>query len=217
MKKMLVALVFFCAALSLLIGPPAWAGKLKGIGNALEQLNFAPVPKTGQTQDFWGLLGIGDDAYWEKGVPWPTPRFRDNGNGTVTDNLTGLIWTKNAKLSDILVHRQTACEMCDELEDGDKGLTDGSQPGDWRLPNVRELQSLISYGCNNPALPNTEGTGEWTADNPFTEVQSYYYWSSTYDIVSETAYGWRVDFTDGSVIRSENQSGSNVWCVRGGK
>ena len=50
----------------------------------------------------------------QKGVAWPNPRFTDNGNGTVTDNLTGLIWLKNAncfgtkKLGDGLDGRQHA-------------------------------------------------------------------------------------------------------------
>ena len=54
--------------------------------------NYAPVPKTGQMQ----FYATGDDGDLHKGVAWPTPRFTDNQNGTVTDNLTGLIWMKNA-------------------------------------------------------------------------------------------------------------------------
>ena len=53
---------------------------------------YAPVPKTGQTHSYVP----GDDGDLQKGVAWPTPRFTDNNNGTVTDNLTGLIWMKNA-------------------------------------------------------------------------------------------------------------------------
>ena len=53
---------------------------------------YAPVPKTGQTT----IYAAGDDGALQKGVAWPTPRFTDNDNGTVTDNLTGLIWMKNA-------------------------------------------------------------------------------------------------------------------------
>jgi hypothetical protein len=34
------------------------------------------------------------------GVAWPNPRFTDNSDGTVTDNLTGLIWLKNANCTD---------------------------------------------------------------------------------------------------------------------
>ena len=55
---------------------------------------YAPVPKTGQT-DPYGLIGTDGDL--EKGVASPTPRFTDNGNGTVTDKLTGLIWMKDTQ------------------------------------------------------------------------------------------------------------------------
>jgi hypothetical protein len=51
----------------------------------------APVPQTGQTTPY----APGDDGSIRAGVPWPSPRFTDNGNGTVRDNLTGLIWLKN--------------------------------------------------------------------------------------------------------------------------
>ena len=54
----------------------------------------APVQKTGQIT----VYGPRDDGYWQQalGVEWPNPRFTDNGDGTVTDNLTGLIWLKDA-------------------------------------------------------------------------------------------------------------------------
>jgi len=50
------------------------------------------VPKTGQTTKY----SDGDDGDLQKCVAWPDPRFTDNGDGTVTDNLTGLIWLKEA-------------------------------------------------------------------------------------------------------------------------
>jgi hypothetical protein len=122
----------------------------------------APVPQTGQTASF----ATGDDGDLEKGVASPNPRFTvnvnaadDNGagggiagngicdgtescNGTVTDNLTGLIWLKNANCFGL---RTWALALSDVngLNTGECGLTDGSVAGDWRLPNVRELQSLI--------------------------------------------------------------------------
>ena len=48
----------------------------------------APVAKTGQTTSF----ASGDDGDLQEGVASPSPRFTNNGDGTVTDNLTGLIW-----------------------------------------------------------------------------------------------------------------------------
>jgi len=53
---------------------------------------YAPVPKTGQSIPYKEK----DDGALHKGVAWPNPRFIDNGNLTVTDKLTGLIWTKHA-------------------------------------------------------------------------------------------------------------------------
>jgi hypothetical protein len=52
----------------------------------------APVPRTGQTTSY----AASDDGALQRGVVLPTPRFTDNSNGMITDNLTGLIWLKNA-------------------------------------------------------------------------------------------------------------------------
>jgi hypothetical protein len=111
---------------------------------------YAPVPKTGQTTSY--DPDKRDDGALQKGVAWPTPRFTDNNNGTVTDNLTRLIWTKNANAFGTRTWAQ-ALSAANGLKSGDPGLTDGSKVGDWRLPNVRELQSLIDYGHYNPVLP----------------------------------------------------------------
>jgi hypothetical protein len=59
--------------------PPAFAEK-------------AQVAQTGQSTSF----AEGDDGDIQAGVSFPTPRFKDNKNGTVTDKLTGLIWLKDA-------------------------------------------------------------------------------------------------------------------------
>ena len=52
------------------------------------------LPKTGQRTSFYD----GDDGDIQAGVLWPAVRFTDNCDGTVSDNLTGLIWTRNANL-----------------------------------------------------------------------------------------------------------------------
>jgi hypothetical protein len=115
---------------------------------------LAPVEKTGQTTSY----ATGDDGDLEKGVALPAQRFTDNGNGTVTDNLTGLIWLKNAKPCGTK-NWTDAIAYCNSLTNGMAGLTDGSAAGDWRLPNVKVLYSLIDYGRGRPALP---------VPNPFT-------------------------------------------------
>jgi hypothetical protein len=172
--------------------------------------NYAPVPKTGLT----GTFGTRDDGDLEKGVAWPTPRFIDNKNGTVTDKLTRLIWTKNA----CAFGQKTwadALSAANSLASGTiAGLTDGSKAGDWRLPNVRELQTLVDYGRSYPAFPAP-------ADFPFTGAQSDRYWSSSSRGMNDppsAVQAWHVYFGDGSV--NSNTGKGNLyymWCVRGGQ
>jgi hypothetical protein len=144
--------------------PDSTMHTLDEIYQKLEQLapgGLVPVTKTGQTTSY----AAGDDGDLEKGVAWPDPRFTDHGDGTVTDNLTGLIWLKNANCFGRRTWNQALSE-CNNLANGSCGLTDGSSAGDWRLPNVRELQSLVDYSRYDPALP---------AGHPFSNVQSTYY------------------------------------------
>ncbi len=65
------------------------------------------------------------------------------------------------------------------LASGECGLTDGSVAGDWHMPNVKELQSLIYFGFHTPPLTNAEGTGQWTEGDAFIGVRLGPYQSST--------------------------------------
>lgn len=182
----------------------------------------APVPRTGQTTSY----ATGDDGAKQKGVPLPNPRFTDKGDGTVSDNLTGLIWLKNAnctasfasvskKWSDVL----TAVAA---LKSGDCSLSDGSAAGDWRLPNQKELASLVNLQYYGPALSNNAGTAQWTSGLPFSNVPTSVgisYWSSTPYTPSPSTSIYVVDFYAGlvsSVFKTATTS-SYVWPVRGGQ
>jgi len=125
----------------------------------------APIPQTGQTQSY----ATGDDGDLQAGVKWPEPRFTDNGDGTVTDNLTDLTWLKNANCFGSKTWVE-AVDAASSLAEGQCGLADGSLPGKWRLANIKQLRSLIDHGNSNALLPS---------GNPFTKVQSAPYWSST--------------------------------------
>jgi hypothetical protein len=166
--------------------------------------NYAPVPKTGQTSTY----AMGDDGELQKGVASPTPRFTDNNNGTVTDKLTGLIWLKNVNY---FVNKRTwadALSAANNLKSGDPGLTDGSTAGDWRLPNVKELQSLFDYGHLYVLPVGHPFTGQMMSLAP--------YWSSTTN-ANDTSKAWCVYFYDGLLITTyKANSSANVWCVRGG-
>ena len=180
----------------------------------------APVEKTGQKTTY----GTRDDGKLRKGVAWPNPRFTDNKDGTVTDNLTGLIWLKNAGCTKFWATDTTgdnkrdwngALTAANKLKSGFCGLNDGSVAGDWRLPNSKELHSLIDLRFDTPALPNTAGTGQWTEGHPFSSVASYYWSSSTR--ASATTYAWYVYMYCGIVYCDSKGNGQCVWPVRGGQ
>jgi hypothetical protein len=169
------------------------------------------VPKTGQTAS----LVSGDDGDLQRGVVWPVPRFTSNGNGTVTDNLSGLIWLQQsntcvgpvASANGTSATWQQALDFANALAAGACGLNDGSVAGSWRLPNARELQSLIDFGNLNPALP----TG-----HPFSGVVRAFVWSST-SVAATPANAWSVFIGDGDLSAFGKTSVFSVWPVRGGQ
>ncbi len=146
------------------------------------------VPQTGQNQCWGGTskdpddphstgfcdLTTGQDGETRAGLAPPLERFADNGDGTVTDYFTGLVWLKKA---DCFAFNpppwEIALDIAKQLPGGFLGqsicgLVDGSSQGDWRVPNVNELMSLVDFGSTD--LPD---------DHPFTGVISWYYWTST--------------------------------------
>jgi len=183
-------------------GKTFWGLTSAGWGLQTGTAFSAPPQKSGQTTSY----AAGDNGDLEKGVAWPDPRFTDNGDGTVTDNLTGLIWLKNANCFGS-PQWATALTNCNNLADGSCGLTDGSSAGDWRLPSVNELHSLVDRSQSSPCLPS---------GHPFTGVQNAYYWSST-TWVGNTSVGWCVLFNSGSVNGETKTLSHVVWPVKGGQ
>jgi hypothetical protein len=169
-------------------------------GCKIEQVPGGGVLKTGQTTSF----APGDDGFYQAGTPVPSPRFTDNGDGTVTDNLTGLIWLKNANCFEGRTWLD-ALSDANGLHSGECGLTDGSERGFWRLPNLNELTSLLDLGTFSPAL---------AAGHPFMNVASTYWASTTFAI--NTFSAWFVNFTDGGVGSNDKTSSNFVTAVRGG-
>ena len=170
-----------------------------------------PLPKTGPTISY----ATRDDGALTNGVAWPNPRFTIQSNtNCVLDNLTGLIWARNANQFG-LVNWDTAVTDCNNLNYGGTN--------DWRLPNVRELQSLIAWQYSSPALSDGTGTNKWTeALGPFTGVQLYDYLAASYWTSTTCAYptgnAWVVGLVDGRVRDDVKTSGAlYVWPVRGGR
>lgn len=167
------------------------------------------LPATGQQLSY----AAGDDFSSQKGVPWmASTRFTDNGDGTVTDTLTGLIWLEDAGCLGAAFWSDGVAAV-NQLGSGTCGLSDGSVAGAWRMPNIVELESLIDVSDADPAL----STG-----NPFSNVSLGIYWTSTsyYGGVGGSDKAWTIRLSDG---RFMNDTTSNVkasatnaiWAVKG--
>jgi hypothetical protein len=174
-----------------------------------------PCPPDGPAPAVWSgqmtSYATGDDGALQKGVHWVIPRFLDNLDGTLTDKATGLIWLRNA---DCFGQRtwNDALSDCNGLSNGQCGLTDGSSAGDWRLPSIRELHSVIDYSQYNPAI------GFFA----FLLIQNLrfnifnYYWSSTTEAPGPDL-AWYVYMRDGDVDLDHKIHSFYVWPVRGGR
>ena len=173
----------------------------------------AKVEKTGQITSY-STTG-GEDGDLKKGVAWPSKRFTDKGNGTVTDNLTKLIWLKDANAFGQRTWEQ-ALSDANTLASGSHGLTDGSKAGDWRLPNVKELHSLIDFAYTNPALSSASGKSQWVSGDAFLGVRPGYYFSST-TYSGGLAIAWLMDLYDGYAGYGGKASTGYVWPVRAGQ
>jgi len=121
--------------------------------------------------------------------------FTDNGNGTITDNHTGLVWQKIQPSSGMTW--EAALSYTRNLSLGGKS--------DWRLPNVRELQSLNEVTLSKPSFDR----------NYFTNVLAGSYWSST-TMFQTASLAWDINVDYGIVSYSDKALTENVLAVRGG-
>jgi len=172
--------------------------------------------RTGQTTCYGingnsiACAGTGQDGELQEGVAWPLPRFTDNGDQSVTDNLTNLMWTKSANApgpsacgSGTNMTWQGALNYVACLN-----TNNYLAYNDWRLPNRKEMYSLLDFSQYLPPIPSV---------NPFTNVQSgYYYWTST-SIAYYPSYAWHVNMYDGYVVNGNKSDNDYVWPVRGGQ
>jgi hypothetical protein len=131
-----------------------------------------------------------------------------------------LIWLQQANCFEPVtaVTWGPALAAANTLASGSCGLTDKSKAGDWRLPNVRELHSLIDFGFINPALSNAAGTGHWTEGDAFSSVQFDAYWSSTSEVGFQNPNAYIVILGNGLIFEADKVNRTaRVWPVRGGK
>lgn len=144
-------------------------------------------------------VGSGQDAEFQTGQPWPNTRFEAQ-QAWVLDRLTGLMWTGNANLAEYPVTWQ---EALDFVADMNRQRFLGFD--DWRLPNRRELRSLMSHQTRKPALPQ---------GHPFTGVFSSWYWTATSAAISP-AHAWYVHMEGARMFYGGKDQSYLLWPVRG--
>jgi len=123
-------------------------------------------------------------------------RMLDNGDGTVTDTVTGLMWQQATNAAGTWESALSSAE----------GLSLAGHD-DWRLPNRNELQTLVDYTQTGPAI-----------NVPlFSDTISWYYWTSTTD-AGNPALAWRINFNDGGIDIVAKTADPYVFrAVRGGQ
>jgi len=181
-------------------------------------------PATGQTTTF----GPGSDGDVRAGA---TLSYTDNGDGTITDNTTGLMWEKKDQSGGIhdWTNRYTwGMTSAPYTMDGTMvtaflaTLNAGAGFAghtDWRIPNVKELQSIVNYEIPFPG-PAVDGAFNTNCAGNCTVLtcsctQPFTYWSSTTGL-SNPSFAWYVNFIYGYVGNDTKDSESYARAVRGG-
>ena len=167
-----------------------------------------------------GPVAVPDDGTVRAGAPLA---YTDNGDGTVTDLNTGLMWEEKSR--DGSLHdwgnmyvwsgdgsQVTIWDFLDQLN-----ASNFAGHSDWRIPNVRELQSIIENGTLPPFDPvfNNNCTAGCDLAHGCSCTAFYYYWSSTTPAGS-AGVALFVDFSGGRVDGTGKGSNLLIRAVRGG-
>ncbi len=186
---------------------------------------YFKVPDTGQTESYTDTWGE-DSDYTINPIS-----YTDNGDGTVTDNVTGLMWQQ--KDDDVEYTWYEASGTNDEKYNSDTKDVCGSLSlagyNDWRLPSKKELVTIVDYGKESPVIN----------ESYFSKVKSSNYWSSVINMQMEEnkhdylntrgiTYAWSVNFRDGNTpsitayyeeyvrcVRSEQDRPFNIFVISG--
>ncbi|MGE4556808.1 MAG: DUF1566 domain-containing protein [Desulfovibrionaceae bacterium] len=165
----------------------------------------AVYPSTGQTACFdtqgraVPCRSSGQDAAFSPGRPWPSPRFEAFGK-EVLDRYTGLRWRKNANEAGFPMTWTEALQAAAGLN---ADAADAKSA--WRLPNRRELLSMVSFAASNPCLPD---------GHPFENVFAGWCWTSTSSAVNP-AYAWCTHLLGARTFYSRKDQYAVAWPVRG--
>ncbi|MBF0496685.1 MAG: DUF1566 domain-containing protein [Deltaproteobacteria bacterium] len=148
-----------------------------------------------------------------KGQLSPLGRWCDNGNGTVTDMTTGLVWLKDAGWGGqypLWIDKADGVDAISrvaQVKDGNPAtLSDGSLEGDWTMPTLKQL-NIIATG--------TEAISYFDRYF-FTHVLGAYWSVTTYTDIPNS-YAWWVSLVDGGHGYTLATNSKSVWPVRDGR
>lgn len=139
----------------------------------------------------------------------PTERFSVNGDGTVTDRQTGLMWAQclqGLSGSNCDTGTQESFNWAFALPET-QATSDTQNRADWRLPNVKELATLAELACVNPAINMTVFPG----------LTAPQVWSASPSIAIANTAAWVIDFSDGRIRIDLRDNERSVRLVRGGQ
>ena len=169
------------------------------------------VPRTGKTTSEVDY----DDGDYQKGAPpVPDAQYTDNGDNTVTDNGTGLMWIKDPTVIDVFRNCfwWSVAINCITTNLNTTGYPPGKLYKDWRMPNIKELESIANLYYNSPVIDPIFITNMQTGPGGY-----YYYWSSTRRYGNNDVYV--LVFKNGAVQllgKNDNTDYIYVRPVRGG-
>ena len=130
---------------------------------------------------------LNEDGASPFGIKEPSPRFFNNKDGTLIDNMTGLMWTKNADIGG-MVNFNEAVSLLKEFNSKNNNNNCGYT--DWRLPTVNELLTLANYGVK-------DGAKRLSEIQPGFENAGFMYWTSTPYSYDPEKWGWSVMLQNG--------------------
>ena len=151
-------------------------------------------------------------------------RYVDCGNGTVTDQVTGLIWLQHADCLGTASFAE-ANEAAQSLKSGTCFLEDNSSPGQWRLPTKAEWEATLlmpAAPCTFPALKNDAGSDCWgVGPSSLLNVVPDAYWSSSARFSIELAnpvdwmrFAWKANLGVAGLEPALATTTYRVWPVR---
>jgi len=232
---LLMLLILVIAVIAILVVYQSRVMKIPVVERAPATAGSYPIVDTGQNT-FWNSNGeeiaapVEGDAFYGQDAQFTgnAPSYQDNGDGTVSDQVTGLMWTQSPDLNgDGTINEADKLTLVEAVASTSNVTVGGYS--DWRLPTIKELYSLINFNGVDPRLDDTDtssqtpfidtlyfkfGYGDIDAGERIIDAQfatSTLYVGKTF-LVQQTMFG--VNFADGRIKGyGQDPMGDNTFYV----